>query len=121
MDEHVDGVPVVGYEHRIEGLELPDPDDRHVLAAAIECGASYIVTQNLDDFPEAALAPEGIEAVSPDQFALLLMDRSLGPVIASVAEHWQSLRNPPRSREEYLASLERCGLENTSRALSEHL
>ena len=46
---------VTGYEHRIEALSLPDPDDRHVLAAAIECGAKIIVTANLKDFPVSQL------------------------------------------------------------------
>ena len=35
---------VTGHEPLIEGLELPDPDDRHVLAAAIRCNAQVIVT-----------------------------------------------------------------------------
>lgn len=30
---------VTGYEHLIEGLDLPDLDDRHVLAAAIRANA----------------------------------------------------------------------------------
>ena len=48
---------VTGYEHRIEDLNLPDPDDRHVLAAALEAQAQVIVTYNLRDFPTSALHP----------------------------------------------------------------
>ena len=121
MDENVDGVPVVGYEHRIEALELPDRDDRHVLAAAIECGASYIVTANLKDFPEETLTSHGIRAAPPDEFGLLLLERAPGAVGRAAREHWKSLCHPSKSRAEYLETLERCGLERTSRILGEHL
>lgn len=53
---------MTGYESLIAGLVLPDADDRHVLAAAIRCNASVIVTFNRKDFPEEALLPYGIEA-----------------------------------------------------------
>jgi hypothetical protein len=57
---------VTGYEPLIEGLELPDPDDRHVLAAAIKCSAQIIVTENLKDFPPEALEEHGIEVLGVD-------------------------------------------------------
>lgn len=59
---------VTGYERLIEGLELPDPDDRHVLAAAILSGAQHIITENLADFPTDALEPFTIEAIDADEF-----------------------------------------------------
>lgn len=59
---------VSGYEARIPDLQLPDPNDRHVLAAAIEAGATVIVTFNLSDFPRFSLQPYGIRAVPPDTF-----------------------------------------------------
>src|SRR5271166_4581634 len=55
MDEHVPDCLVTGYEALISTLSLPDPDDRHVLAAAVHAGAGYIVTFNLDDFPASVL------------------------------------------------------------------
>ena len=52
MERALPDARVKGYEHRLPDLTLPDPDDRHVLAAAIEVDATYIVTFNLKDFPE---------------------------------------------------------------------
>jgi predicted nucleic acid-binding protein len=62
MNDAVQGSIVTDFESLIEGLTLPDPDDRHVLAAAIRCGASVIVAFNQADFPSTALEPYGIEA-----------------------------------------------------------
>lgn len=51
MNAHVRDSLVTGFEHLIPSVELPDADDRHVVAAAIHGGASLIVTFNLKDFP----------------------------------------------------------------------
>ena len=74
MDEHVPDCLVTGYEPLIPTLTLPDPDDRHVLAAAIHGGAELIVTFNLGDFPASVLEPYDIEAVHPDEFIARLWD-----------------------------------------------
>lgn len=63
---------VTDFEQLIDGLRLPDHDDRHVLAAAIRSGAQSIITFNLRDFPKDNLEPVGIEAQSPDEFLLWL-------------------------------------------------
>ena len=64
MNRALPGADVRGYERHIGGLELPDPDDRHVLAAAITAGASRIVTWNLRDFPDQ-LCPDMVFARRP--------------------------------------------------------
>jgi predicted nucleic acid-binding protein len=66
-----------------ERLHLPDPGDRHVLAAAIAGGADGLVTVNRADFPRHALTPHGIAAWEPDGF-LLRLHRG-GPGLAPVA------------------------------------
>jgi hypothetical protein len=75
MNAAVPDCLVMGFESLESSLtELPDPDDRRVLAAAIHCGAQEIVTFNLRDFPKAALQPYGIRAVHPDVFVEHLLD-----------------------------------------------
>ena len=68
MREHFAEALVRGYEPLIGTLELPDADDHHVLAAAIRCGAQYLVTDNLADFPTEVLERFDIEAVGADGF-----------------------------------------------------
>src|SRR5260221_12337375 len=68
MNAHVRDCLVTGHESLIPSLTLPDPDDRHVLAAAIRCGADVIVTANLKHFPAEAPTPFGIQAQHPDEF-----------------------------------------------------
>ena len=110
MNEAVRDCLVTGYEDLIESLTLPDPDDRHVLAAAIRAGAGVIVTYNLADFPAGALARFDIEAQHPDDFLISLLDAAPGAVCAAVKRQRESLRNPPKTAEELLATLEAQGL-----------
>jgi PIN domain len=81
MDAHVPDCLVAGYEDLIPTLTLPDPDDRHVLAAAIHGGAGLIVTFDLGDFPAAVLGPWHVEAVHPDEFLTRLWDESADTVL----------------------------------------
>ncbi len=84
MDLSVPDCLVTGYEGLINNLNLPDPDDRHVFAAAISCQAGVIVTYNLKDYPLAALASHGIEAQHPDDFVSHLHDLAPAAVCAAV-------------------------------------
>jgi hypothetical protein len=104
---------VEGYEDLVPGLLLPDSDDRHVLAAAIHCGADSIVTFNLKDFPRSALEKYGIDAIHPDDFINHQFGLA-GPLVVVSAQRCRArLRNPPRTAEEYLETLERQGLPKT--------
>ncbi|MFI5381553.1 MAG: PIN domain-containing protein [Tepidisphaerales bacterium] len=96
---------VTDYENLIDGLRLPDPDDRHVLAAAIRARADAIITFNLADFPQNRLGPFGIEALHPDEFVACQVDLAETTVCEAVRRHRASLKHPPKSVEEYLDTL----------------
>jgi PIN domain len=110
MNAAVPDCLVEGYEPLIDGLKLPDPDDRHVLAAAIKVGAQLIVTNNLADFPEDALASWNLYARSPDDFILDLLGLNGRVVYACVQQIVDERRNPPESFSDILGQLERSGL-----------
>lgn len=74
MDKHAVDALVTGYEDLLPALRLPDPNGRHVLAAAIRGQANVIVTMNVRDFPSDVLALLGIEAQHPGEFVLHLLD-----------------------------------------------
>jgi predicted nucleic acid-binding protein len=111
---------VEGHYQLVENLSLPDPNDRHVLAAAIHAQADYIVTFNLGDFPAAQLNPHGIEAINPDELVVLLIDREPKQVLEVAAQHRASLRNPPLTKGEYLDALRRGKLKETAHWLEAH-
>jgi hypothetical protein len=117
MEQHVPDATVEDYDALVGQLTLPDDGDRHVLAAAIKGDAEILVTANLKHFPPSALAPYGIEALHPDDFVLRLIERVPARVLAAARDHRQSLKNPPKSVEEYLAALEKLGLVGTVAAL----
>jgi hypothetical protein len=76
---------------------LPDPDDRHVLAAAIHARAEVIVTFNLSDFPASVLGNLGVEAIHPDEFIARLWDEHRAGVLAAAKLHRESLKRPPKT------------------------
>lgn len=94
MDRNVLDCLVTGREHVTETLELPDPDDRHVLAAAIHGGAEVIVTFDLKDFPASKLETFGVRARRPDDFLAELLETS-PQFVLQAAEQRASLKNPP--------------------------
>ena len=119
MDRAVPDCLVEGYEPFVEALDLPDPDDRHVLAAAIRAGAQAIVTFNLRDFPQRCLAPFDLEALHPDVFAEQQLDLGESAVLSAAKEHRSALRNPEVGPDAYIDTLEKHGLVVTAQRLRE--
>ncbi len=117
MDSEIRDALIIGYESRIDALKLPDPDDRHVLAAAIVGRCDAIVTENLKHFPQNALDPYGIEVQHPDDF--LAHHLNIFPLrfCRAVRKVRARLKNPPYTLEDYLANLTRLGLIATASEL----
>jgi len=113
MVEHASDPLVEGFEPTIDGLVLPDPDDRHVLASAIHANAGVIVTCNLKHFPDAVMEPLGIEAQHPDEFVANLLDLHPATVVASVRAILKRLRNPPMTPTQLLDIYHRNELVHT--------
>jgi hypothetical protein len=98
---------VRGYQHRTASLVLPDAGDRHVLAAAIEAGASILLTFNLADFPSASLALHGVAARHPDDFLCELHAADPEAVEAAVNLARENLTVTAPTMGEFMAALER--------------
>ena len=110
MDMHVRDCLVVNFEELIPALQLPDSNDRHVLAAAIRGRVDVIVTYNLKDFPENELQKYGIASQYPDEFLTHVLDLAPGTVCAAAQTHRKRLGNPLKTVEEYLECLEKQAL-----------
>jgi predicted nucleic acid-binding protein len=120
MDSSFPNGCVYGYEYVIPTLWLPDAKDRHVLAVAIHAESQYIVTFNLNDFPQSSLTPYHVKAVSPDDFVLHVIEYDAETVIETTARHRAALIRPPKSVDEYLSTLEKQRLPKTVAFLRKH-
>ncbi len=119
MNAHVRDCLVEGYEHLIPSLKLPDPNDRHILAAAIHSSSSIIITYNLKDFPMKSLSVYGIDAQHPDKFLTQLIDLGPDVVCSAIKRLRTSLKNPPISINKYLSILENQSLIKTVKKLED--
>lgn len=117
MDKHCHDCLVVDYEGLIDHIQLPDEDDRHVLAAAIRCGADAIITRNLKDFPKVELSKHGIEAIHPDDFVINNIDLNIARVLEAARKQRASLKNPIVDVDTFLDILLKQGLPQTVEVL----
>lgn len=121
MNDAVPDCLVEGYEPLMGPLALPDPEDRHVLAAAIRAQAQVIVTFNLGDFPSESLAPYDVEAKHPDDFVMDSIDIAPAAVVTCVAEQAAALRAPPVTVPQLLDTLRNLGLVQSVARLRDFL
>lgn len=105
---------VVNYSGLIDHLDLPDADDRHVLAAAIKTNANLIVTNNLKDFPEEYLNSFGLKAKTADDFLTDIIDLNPEQAIAAFREMVLSKKQPDLDEFAVLDQLRKAGLKDTA-------
>jgi hypothetical protein len=117
MNQAIPDCLVYGYEYLIPAITLPDPDDRHVVAAAIHGGADAIVTFNLKDFPNSSLSQYELEAIHPDEFIAAQNDLDESKIVIAAQSCRERLINPPIPASEYLEILRRQGLPKTVASL----
>jgi len=117
MDSAFPDANIINYEEIISTLSLPDNNDRHVLAAAIKANANIIVTFNIKDFPSSYLKSFGIEVQHPDLFIANLIKSDIQKCLLALNNQVQSLKNPPKSKEDVLNALLKCGLKTSVRNL----
>lgn len=107
MNQHVPDCLVDGYVPLIDGIELPDDDDRHVVAAAIKGQAEGIITFNLKDFPDEQLSSLGLSAIHPDEFLSDMFELDPSKSVLAAQNQRRSLKNPPLTAAEYLEVLQK--------------
>lgn len=118
MNEAVLDCIVTGHMKLVPVLDLPDPDDRHVLAAAIHAGADAIVTFNLKDFPQKICEEYNLEVLHPDDFIRFQFDFDNAAVILAASQCRGRLKNPSKSAVEFLETLAQQRLPATVAALT---
>ena len=102
-----------------QGLTLPDPDDVHVLAAALAGRADCIVTANTRDFPLETVAPLGIDIIDPDQFIVAQWEMDQLTAITAFKRMRARWKKPQATAEDFAAALERGGMPATAQRLRE--
>ena len=120
MNAALPGATVVGYEDLVPTVSLPDPDDRHVVAAAITAGASVIVTWNLRDFPATALKKYGLRRQTPDAFLAELYDGAPDLIVGSLANARRNLNKSRVSASQFIDILGKQKLTQLVTRLNKH-
>ena len=120
MNDKVVDCLIENYASLISTLDLPDPNDRHVLAAAIAGRCSTIVTKNLKDFPDSQLSLFGIRAQHPDDFLFAHLKSAPEVFCSAVQKVRARLRNPVYEVSTYLATLIRQELITTAAELVQY-
>lgn len=121
MNEAFDDALVTGWETLPPSITLPDPDDAHVVAAALVGGADVIVTENTKDFPEDVLGPLGLAAIRLDEFLIDQFDLSPTGACRVVIEQAAAMKRPPVDLRQLLDRLSRSGARTFAQRVRDEL
>lgn len=112
---------IYGWNQLESTLDLPDPDDRHVPAAALVADADYIVTYNLKDFPAENLERYAVAAVHPDEFLGMILEHNPEGVVNAMNAVVASKDNPPRTMNEELEHLRKLRLNRFADSMEQFI
>jgi len=121
MNDALPGAMVTGYQRHIQTVTLPDPDDRHVVAAGIAGGASIVLTWNLRDFPAREMKKHGLRRQTPDAFLVDLCDQAPDLTLASLANARRNLSKTRVSASDFVDIVKNQGLIRLSAQIAGHL
>ncbi|PKP90516.1 MAG: PIN domain-containing protein [Alphaproteobacteria bacterium HGW-Alphaproteobacteria-16] len=122
MEQAFEDALVDDFDHFLSVCaDLPDPNDAHVLAAALKTQAATIVTENLSDFPASVLDRLNMEARSADAFIADTIALDPGRAVAAIRRMRERLRKPEKTAELLLLDMEADGLIQTVDVLRGHI
>ena len=121
MNDALPDATVTDYQAHLEAITLPDPDDRHVVAAAITAGASVILTWNVRDFPTGELKKHGLVRQTPDVFLTDLYRKAPDLALASLANARRNLSKTHVSAPDFIDILKNQKLSQLAASLKKHL
>lgn len=110
---------VTGFEPILASVDLPDADDRHVVACAIQTRAAVIVTNNLKDFPSESLSLHKLEAISLDDFIADILDLAGVEAVAALRTMRQRFNKPELDATNLINKIEKLGLIQAANFLTE--
>ncbi len=103
---------IVGYQHLVGSLDCPDPEDEHVLAAAITGRVGALVTFNIKDFPKNTKELYGIDLIHPDSFLLDLVANNTGAFLDATSKWYAGYKSPVLSVQDLAEAMRELGCPN---------
>jgi predicted nucleic acid-binding protein len=122
MEAAFEDAMVTDFDHLLPvATGLPDPDDAHVVAAAVKTQAAMIVTENLKDFPPLILDPLNLDAKSADEFIADTIALDEGRAVAAIRNMRERFKKPAMTTDALLLKMEAEGLLETADLLKPYL